>query len=161
MAELIFTEQPSWFPYLLRSQRGMSSLAHHISSCLWGGPGLLSLQGHLSLPDGEGELSLSLCNCAFPAAQHARPGPCSWCCGRDPSSLPTRTHSTFPWVTGNNGAGRTGQACSELQTLDKWVGRRRVTICRQVISFANGFSKGSKNTERGEEKVRGMENVSH
>lgn len=56
-----------------------------------------------------------------------------------PLSL-SHTH-TFPWVKGNNGAGRTGQPCAELQTLDKWVGRRHVTICRQVISFANGFSK--------------------
>lgn len=62
----------------------------------------------------------------------------------------------FPWVGRNNGASRTGQACAELQTLDKWVGRRQVTICRQVISFANG----STNTGRGEDEVRGTEKVS-
>lgn len=51
--------------------------------------------------------------------------------------------------------GRTGQACAGLQTLDKWVGRRQVTICRQVISFANGLGKGSKNIERGGRQSQG------
>lgn len=51
--------------------------------------------------------------------------------------------------------GGQGKACAGLQTLDKWVGRRQVTICRQVISFANGFGEGSKNIERGEETESG------
>lgn len=85
------------------------------------------------------------------AAARAAWAPARGAVGETHLPSPAHTH-TFPWVKRNNGAGRTGQACAELQTLDKWVGRQRVTICRRAISFANGFSEGSKNIEGGKTK---------
>lgn len=119
------------------------------------GSGLGSAPAFLPLPSRFPPSSLPLPSLFLPASL---PLPSHFPPRFPPAFLlaPCMLTRAFPWVGRNNGASRTGQACAELQTLDKWVGRRQVTICRQVISFANG----STNTGRGEDEVRGTEKVS-
>lgn len=132
---------------------GMSSLSYSMSCKSVGrSKGPMSLQVHLSIPAEEGKNRQSLCllPCRAYSVYLASLPMDRVCDAIDEAcpfliaSLPNTPTPTplFPWVKRNNGSGTTGHSCTELQTLDKWVGRQQVTICGQVISFANGFSKG-------------------
>lgn len=127
-------------------------------------------EGHLSMPKEEGQtcqsqgiiLSSQMWSPSAPPclSVHGQGTCCSTRQGLSPPpNAPPPTHTASPGVKRNNGVGRTGQALTELQTLDKWVGRQQVTICRQVISFANGFSKGKEEMCMwgGERQSRGHE----